>query len=189
MGAGLLVLAAGGVAGAAIMRAAGDDDDLRSYSHVQVPGPTVPEQPGPTAPVQPGAALGQPEGTPTAPDANGAQVEPTAQPSGPAGALPSRAASSTPGALLTEAQAKDLALARIPGGALIEAGAEHNEPRGALDIVSTQEGAVSIQLHLDYDDGRYVYEGEIIRGQDEYDFELDAVTGRFIEWEHDSDHR
>lgn len=39
-----------------------------------------------------------------------------------------------------------------------------------------------IQIELDYDDGHYVYEGEILYGQKEYEFEIDANTGTFLEW-------
>jgi uncharacterized membrane protein YkoI len=75
--------------------------------------------------------------------------------------LPSSAANpSVSGELLTEAQAKELALARLPG-------------------------ASSIRLKLEYDDGRHVYEGEMIHGHGECDFELDAVTGEFLEWDYD----
>ena len=51
----------------------------------------------------------------------------------------------------------------------------------ALDRVS---GATDndIYIKLDYDDGHYVYEGEIFYGQKEYEFEIDANTGTFLEW-------
>lgn len=39
-----------------------------------------------------------------------------------------------------------------------------------------------IRIKLDYDDGYYVYEGEILYGQKEYEFEIDANTGTFLEW-------
>jgi uncharacterized membrane protein YkoI len=64
---------------------------------------------------------------------------------------------------MTEDQAKAAALARVPG-------------------------ATSIWTRLEHDDGHYVYEGQVIHGHSEYEFELDAVTGRFIEWEEDSFH-
>lgn len=51
----------------------------------------------------------------------------------------------------------------------------------ALDRVS---GATENNIHikLDYDDGHYVYEGEILYEQKEYEFEIDANTGTFLEW-------
>ncbi len=51
----------------------------------------------------------------------------------------------------------------------------------ALEKVS---GATSQNIHieLDQDDGRQVYEGEIHYNQMEYEFEIDASTGTFLEW-------
>ena len=39
-----------------------------------------------------------------------------------------------------------------------------------------------IRMELDYDDGYYRYEGDIIYQQREYDFEIDANTGNILEW-------
>lgn len=39
-----------------------------------------------------------------------------------------------------------------------------------------------IRIELDYDDGVYKYEGDIIYEQREYDFEIDANTGTILEW-------
>ena len=39
-----------------------------------------------------------------------------------------------------------------------------------------------IRIELDYDDGRYKYEGDIIYNGIEYDFEIDADNGSIIEW-------
>ena len=39
-----------------------------------------------------------------------------------------------------------------------------------------------IRIELDYDDGRYRYEGDIIYKGIEYDFEIDADHGNIIEW-------
>ena len=51
----------------------------------------------------------------------------------------------------------------------------------ALDRVP---GATSndIRMKLDYDDGYYRYEGDIIYQQREFDFEIDANTGNILEW-------
>ena len=43
----------------------------------------------------------------------------------------------------------------------------------------------NIRLELDWDDGRPVYEGEIHYGNMEYEFEIDANTGNFLEWSRD----
>lgn len=39
-----------------------------------------------------------------------------------------------------------------------------------------------IRIELDYDDGRYKYEGDIIYERVEYDFEIDANSGEVISW-------
>ena len=39
-----------------------------------------------------------------------------------------------------------------------------------------------IRIELDYDDGRYKYEGDIIYDRVEYDFEIDADSGEILEW-------
>lgn len=39
-----------------------------------------------------------------------------------------------------------------------------------------------VRIELDYDDGQYKYEGNIIHEQLEYDFEIDANTGTILEW-------
>lgn len=51
----------------------------------------------------------------------------------------------------------------------------------ALDRVlgSTEQ---DLRIELEYDDGYYKYEGDIIYNQIEYEFEIDANTGAFLEW-------
>lgn len=41
------------------------------------------------------------------------------------------------------------------------------------------------QFDLDYDDGMWVYEGEIYKGDYEYEFEINAGNGDIISWEKD----
>ncbi|MCI9216387.1 PepSY domain-containing protein [Lachnospiraceae bacterium 42-17] len=53
--------------------------------------------------------------------------------------------------------------------------------RLALDRVPGASGE-DIRIELDYDDGLYKYEGDIIFEQKEYEFEIDADTGEFLEW-------
>ncbi len=42
-------------------------------------------------------------------------------------------------------------------------------------------------LHFDYEDGRPVYEGKIYFKGLEYEFDIDAVTGRVVSWDVDRD--
>lgn len=42
-----------------------------------------------------------------------------------------------------------------------------------------------IRIQIETENGRYVYEGEIRYNQVEYDFEIDANTGEFLEWSED----
>lgn len=66
---------------------------------------------------------------------------------------------------------------------------------GSAAVAVSQEQAVQIALErvsgateqdirieLDYDDGRYKYEGEIRYNNREYDFEIDANSGTILEW-------
>ena len=66
---------------------------------------------------------------------------------------------------------------------------------GNADVAVSMDEAISIALErvpgatekdvrieLDYDDGVYKYEGDIIHEQREYDFEIDANTGTILEW-------
>ena len=46
-------------------------------------------------------------------------------------------------------------------------------------------GASSANIYkfkLDFDDGRWVYEGDIYYNTMEYEFEIDANTGAFVSW-------
>lgn len=65
--------------------------------------------------------------------------------------------------LITEAKAKEIALAKAPSGATV------------------------VKCKLDFDDGRYVYEVEMRSGRTEYDCEINASTGAVINWDVDYD--
>lgn len=43
----------------------------------------------------------------------------------------------------------------------------------------------NMRIKEDREDGRLVYEGSILYENKEYDFQIDAATGEFIEWEID----
>lgn len=47
-------------------------------------------------------------------------------------------------------------------------------------------GVTCYKFKLDFDDGRWEYEGEICYGTMEYDFTIDANTGALLEWDTES---
>ena len=65
---------------------------------------------------------------------------------------------------ISEAMAKQTALSRIPGATT----------------------ANIYKFKLDFDDGRWEYEGELRYGTMEYDFTIDANTGAVLEWDMES---
>lgn len=65
---------------------------------------------------------------------------------------------------ITEARAKEIALARVPGAT-------------AANIYG---------LERDWDDGRWEYEGKIIYNGMEYEFTIDATTGTVTDWDVES---
>ena len=72
--------------------------------------------------------------------------------------------STATGALIDEATAKLTAVDQVPGAS-------------TSDIC---------EWKLDYDDGRWEYEGKIIYNQMEFEFTIDAATGAVIEWDVES---
>ena len=58
---------------------------------------------------------------------------------------------------------------------------EADAKAAALERVSGATEA-DIRMELELDDGYYVYEGDIIYQQKEYEFEIDAQTGKFLKW-------
>lgn len=60
---------------------------------------------------------------------------------------------------ISEADAKKAALDRVPGAS-----------------------ETDLKMELEFDDGKYTYEGDIIYQQQEYEFEIDANTGTFLKW-------
>ena len=61
---------------------------------------------------------------------------------------------------ISQEEAQNIALERVPG-----ATAQH------------------ISIELEYDDGWYIYEGDILYNRTEYEFEIDANTGTILKWE------
>ena len=52
-------------------------------------------------------------------------------------------------------------------------------------VTSRHPGAKIVEIELDYDDGKYVYEGEARLNGREYDFKVNATTGSLIKWKLD----
>ena len=77
---------------------------------------------------------------------------------------PSQSTNTNAKVKISEATAKQTALSRVPGAT-------------AANIY---------KFKLDFDDGRWEYEGEIRHGTMEYDFTIDANTGAIIEWDMES---
>jgi len=71
-------------------------------------------------------------------------------------------------------------------GISLTAGSGDVTPDEAKELVLARlEGGSLLYIQEDWDDGRLVYEGEAADSSYEYDFEIDAATGRFLEWERD----
>ena len=57
---------------------------------------------------------------------------------------------------------------------------------GALRVLRLHRPEAQFRaLELDEDDGVYVYEGEAMIGNVEYEFELSVSSGKLLEWERD----
>lgn len=67
------------------------------------------------------------------------------------------------------------------GAAANVAVSEADARAAALERVSGATDS-DIRMELDYDDGQYIYEGDIIYDGKEYEFEIDANTGNFLKW-------
>lgn len=68
-----------------------------------------------------------------------------------------------PAGSISEAEAKKIALEQVPGAT------ENN-----------------LRLKTDYDDGRMIYEIKIVHNEIKYEFDIDAATGKILEWESES---
>lgn len=71
--------------------------------------------------------------------------------------------SQSSGSVISEKKAKNIALGQV---------------QGATDQ--------NIRIHMDNDDGRQIYEGDIIYNGMEYEFEIDAQSGDIIDWSSES---
>lgn len=58
---------------------------------------------------------------------------------------------------------------------------QEDAKKAALERVPGAEEK-DLRMELDLDDGQYIYEGDIVYQQTEYEFEIDANTGSFLKW-------
>ena len=59
--------------------------------------------------------------------------------------------------------------------------------KAAVKIAMKQAKGTVTEVKLDEEDGRVVYEIEIQDGKDDYDFDIDAISGKVLKFEKDSD--
>ena len=52
----------------------------------------------------------------------------------------------------------------------------------------TADSVTFIRTHLDYDNGRAEYEVEFYQGNLEYDYDIDALNGTILSYDHDADY-
>ncbi len=89
------------------------------------------------------------------------------------------------------------AIAQHPQGSSERSASSQSSQEQAVHAVSLEQATQlalervlgaseqDIRIKLDYDDGRWQYEGDIVYANVEYDFEIDAETGTFLEWSED----
>jgi uncharacterized membrane protein YkoI len=59
--------------------------------------------------------------------------------------------------------------------------------KAAVKIAMKQAKGTATEVELDEEDGRVIYEIEIKDGKDEYDFDIDAISGKVLKFEKDTD--
>lgn len=61
--------------------------------------------------------------------------------------------------------------------------------KAALDHAGLKDGEVNFaQAHLEFDDGCWQYEVEFYKNDMEYDYNIDALTGAVLKYDHDMEH-
>ena len=53
-------------------------------------------------------------------------------------------------------------------------------------MAKAPSGASVVRCHLDWDDGRYIYEIKMVSGPMEYECDINAATGVITDWDVDS---
>lgn len=107
----------------------------------------------------------------------------TAAPSSESVAVTVESYSSTENSTLTNQQAN---VSDVSNTAAATAITDAEAQAAALEHAGLTEADVTwINTHLDWDDGRQIYEVEFISGSTEYDYDIDAATGQIISFDAD----
>ena len=91
--------------------------------------------------------------------------------------------SETTGAAETTASAETTAAANDQKQKLI---GEDRAKEIALKKVNGAKASDITKIKLETDDGRQVYDGELVYNGKEYDFEIDAVSGDVLQWDEET---
>lgn len=133
--------------------------------------------------------------------AGGAAASAPADPAEPDGAVKSGPVPEVPAAQSTASAASGEAAAPVASpSSTVSAGIAGSADGGqyigeeaakavALENAGLNEADTQwLHMHLDYDDGRAVYDVEFYAGSEEYDYEIDAVTGEVLSMDRDAEY-
>ena len=96
--------------------------------------------------------------------------------------------------MMLTASALSLGTLLLAGGAVLAApsgnyiSSEKAQQIALENAGLSADGVTFIRTHLDYDDGRAEYEVEFYQGNMEYDYDIDAVNGTILSYDHDAEY-
>ena len=96
--------------------------------------------------------------------------------------------------MMMAASALSLGALLLAGSAVLAApsgnyiGSEKAQQIALENAGLSSDSVTFIRTKLDYDDGRAEYEVEFFQGNVEYDYDIDAVSGTILSWDHDAEY-